>query len=137
MSIFDTLKSFYGTTPEATADTNGGVESMPIQIVRYAISLLYSPKLTETFQHAFRQAVENTPGVEQENSLASCYLEVERALLEHEPVRKFTRETLRRHICQHFNLDYNAEGLALLFIDPVKQEVKLALLFRNSLLERM
>lgn len=80
-----------------------------IDIVMYAATLVSNPRLIDPILDKFRQiTARRKPGVEipaeDEAELREIYLQIEGYLLSKEPIRKFTKETLRQSIAQRLRL---------------------------------
>ena len=80
-----------------------------IDIVMYAASLASNPRDVDPMLDELRVVTANlTPGaplsVKDEDTLMTIYMKLETYLLNHEPVRKFTKESLRQGVAQRLRL---------------------------------
>lgn len=98
------IQSFF--SPKQNISENNSV----VDIVIYATSLASNPVLVEPYTEKLREITakiqpgEKKISSEIQSALAVLYLEIEKYLIEKEPVKKMTTEALRENIKEKFSM---------------------------------
>jgi two-component system phosphate regulon sensor histidine kinase PhoR len=133
VNIPNVISTFFGTTDRIVPESLGGATVLSLQIVSYAIELASQPQALKVERRKLRQA---SSGGTDEATLAHVYLAVENYLITRDPLRTFEMQSLRDRVRRRFAIDSAQNGMALLFMKPEVQELKLGLLVLSGIMQR-
>jgi len=120
-SLWSKIYSFFAPSPSSKRDII--ITTTDTDILLYAINLITRP---ERVQFLFEkiEKIKRLPPAEQENISIQVYLELEKYLIEKEPIRKYTQEGLRKEIREKFNPEERGTRFFTLFLEDWLQRLK-------------
>jgi signal transduction histidine kinase len=134
MPLPTTIRRFFGAVEPAPDASPRAVSVISLDVLTYALSLASKPEALAAQRKKFNAAVKSN---QSDITLIDIYLEIERYLVEEDPVRTFERQELRDRIRQRFDLSHAWSGLPLLFDPPAIQQVRLSGLVLVGILQRV
>ncbi|SRR6266568_6525327 len=105
------VKSFFTSTHESVDKQTAS----SIDIIIYILGLASNSQLVEPYQERLREITaqikpeEKTLSSENQSALADLYIDIEKYLIEKEPLKEITMAELRKNIVEKFDLYSNKE----------------------------